>query len=234
VNWSLPAYVQSALDSPIPKDHQGALDHLIRLHRIGNDWVRDRVREEIRRLVDDDSKSVSAAASAWLEAGRTQRPPGPPAPERSDSEAVPQNRPTAPEVVQSPQQPAAVPPGPVWAGRLGPASAVGSGRPAAPEVVQSSQQPAAVPPGPPSPWLFGPASAARREEEPRARIRREERRARPRWTKQVFIGASLLMIAIGVFSMIVYFTEPNLELSAFIAGMVVSVFGVLCLVALRS
>jgi Caspase domain len=72
VNWSLPAYVQSALDSPIPKDHHGALNNLIHLHRIGNDRVRDRVREEIRRLVDDDSKSVSAAASAWLEAGRTQ------------------------------------------------------------------------------------------------------------------------------------------------------------------
>ena len=41
------------------------MEGLAHSHRIGNDLVRDRVEEQIRRLADDDSKLVSAAATAF-------------------------------------------------------------------------------------------------------------------------------------------------------------------------
>lgn len=74
-NWSLPAYLRLALSSPIANDRLAALDGLAHLHRIGNDLVRRHVTGELQRLVDDDSRVVSAAATALL------RPTGPPAPQ---------------------------------------------------------------------------------------------------------------------------------------------------------
>ena len=71
VNWALPGYLRNAIGSPIAADRLAALEGLAHLHRIGNDLVRDRVQEQIRRLADDDSKLVSAAATAF------QLPPAP-------------------------------------------------------------------------------------------------------------------------------------------------------------
>jgi len=65
VNWALPGYLRNAIGSPIAADRLAALEGLAHLHRIGNDLVRDRVQEQIRRLADDDSKLVSAAATAF-------------------------------------------------------------------------------------------------------------------------------------------------------------------------
>ena len=66
INWSLPAYLRNALNSPIATDRLGALDGLDRLYRNGNDVVRDCVRDEIQHLADDDSRLVSAAADTRL------------------------------------------------------------------------------------------------------------------------------------------------------------------------
>ncbi|SNS46716.1 40-residue YVTN family beta-propeller repeat-containing protein [Streptosporangium subroseum] len=81
INWSLPTHLRNALGSPIASDRLGALEGLTRLHRIGNDVVRTAVRDEIERLVDDDSKLVSTAASVRLRS-LTERP--------SDSPRVPE------------------------------------------------------------------------------------------------------------------------------------------------
>ncbi|WP_051773207.1 caspase, EACC1-associated type [Saccharothrix sp. NRRL B-16314] len=66
VNWSLPTYLSNALASPIATDRLNALEALSRLHRVGNDVVRARAEQEIRRLADDDSRQVSTAATALL------------------------------------------------------------------------------------------------------------------------------------------------------------------------
>ncbi|MCA1603942.1 MAG: caspase family protein, partial [Acidobacteria bacterium] len=63
VHWSLPAHIRNAVESPIAKDRLTALESLAHLYRIGNDHVRFVVRNEICRLIDDDSKAVSVAAA---------------------------------------------------------------------------------------------------------------------------------------------------------------------------
>jgi Putative sensor/Caspase domain len=84
INWALPAYLRNALGSPIATDRLAAMDGLAHLHRIGNDNVRSTVHEEVARLVEDDSRGVSAAATALLESLRsgvdppTEAPTGPP------------------------------------------------------------------------------------------------------------------------------------------------------------
>lgn len=67
INWSLPAHLHHALASPIATDRLGAVDGLGHLHRVGNDLVRRRAIDELQRLVDDDSRLVSAAAAARLQ-----------------------------------------------------------------------------------------------------------------------------------------------------------------------
>jgi YVTN family beta-propeller protein len=85
VNWSLPAHLRDAIDSPLAAGRLAALDGLQHLHRIGNDIVRWRVRDELRRLVDDDSKQVSSAAAQLLQA---TLPPDEPATQPQDEAAV--------------------------------------------------------------------------------------------------------------------------------------------------
>jgi len=65
-HWTLPGYIGHGLASPIAADRITALDGLKRLARMGNDVVRDRAETEIRKLVDDDSRTVSSAARAWV------------------------------------------------------------------------------------------------------------------------------------------------------------------------
>ncbi|GAA4604288.1 DNA-binding beta-propeller fold protein YncE [Actinoplanes octamycinicus] len=68
VGWTLPDYLRHAIDSPIAADRLAVIDQLARLYRVGNSTVRGRVREEIERLAQDDSRRVSAAATEWLQA----------------------------------------------------------------------------------------------------------------------------------------------------------------------
>lgn len=107
VNWSLPAHLRNALGSPIATDRLSALDGLAHLRRIGNEQVRAVALEEIQRLVEDDSRVVSAAAAAHL------RPVVPPQAEPQPVEAAPPPRqePTtaAPNTPSAPT-PAAPPP----------------------------------------------------------------------------------------------------------------------------
>ena len=66
VNWALPAHLRHALRSPIATDRLGAVESLAHLYRVGNEAVRERAEDELRRLADDDSRSVSGAAAAHL------------------------------------------------------------------------------------------------------------------------------------------------------------------------
>ncbi|WP_405933703.1 caspase family protein [Streptomyces sp. NBC_00827] len=79
INWTLPPYLSNALRSPIATDRLAALDGLAHLHRIGNNLVRQRVNGEIQRLVDDDSRLVSAAAAAQIQSIQPPETPGEPA-----------------------------------------------------------------------------------------------------------------------------------------------------------
>ncbi|MFE4958709.1 caspase family protein [Streptomyces sp. NPDC056653] len=97
VNWSLPAHLRNAIDSPIANARIDALDGLARLYRIGNETVRGTVLEEIRRLATDDSRGVSAAATAQLQS-ILPAPPGTP------------GKPTASQVPDAPQPTIEAPP----------------------------------------------------------------------------------------------------------------------------
>ncbi|MGW3102977.1 caspase, EACC1-associated type [Streptomyces sp. NPDC001100] len=67
VNWALPAQIRVALDSPIALVRLGAVEPLAHLRRFGNATVRRRAEEELRRLTEDDSRSVSGAAASHLQ-----------------------------------------------------------------------------------------------------------------------------------------------------------------------
>jgi caspase domain-containing protein len=103
VNWTLPAYLRHAIDSPIAAQRLGALQELEHLHVVGNDVVRAAVGEQVAVLASDDSRSVSTAATALLErlgpSGAEEAPAGVP--------AVPEPRtPTEQPVVRSSEAPA--------------------------------------------------------------------------------------------------------------------------------
>lgn len=110
VNWVLPQYLRHALASPIPAERMAALDGLTHLFQIGNQQVRARALAEIRRLTDDDSRAVSAAADERLRTLVPQQPspepPGsaPPQPETEPSE--PQSAETGPSEAVADDSPA--------------------------------------------------------------------------------------------------------------------------------
>jgi hypothetical protein len=98
--WTLPEYLSHGLASPIAADRLSALEGLKRLNRVGNEVVRARTAAEIRKLTDDDSRTVSAAAQAWVGAERD-------APEAASPMAAPAAAPALPEA----SAPARMPPG---------------------------------------------------------------------------------------------------------------------------
>lgn len=75
VNWALPVHLRHALISPIASERLGAVDSLAHLYRVGNETVRRRAEEELLRLKDDDSRSVSGAAAAHLREERAAPAP---------------------------------------------------------------------------------------------------------------------------------------------------------------
>jgi hypothetical protein len=100
INWTMPRYVVHALNSPIAADRLNALDALDHLHRIGNAVVRGRVLEEISRLTDDDSRSVSTAAAGRL-ALLQEKPAG-----RQSATTTPAQRPKPPASLAQESPPA--------------------------------------------------------------------------------------------------------------------------------
>ncbi|MFJ2829250.1 caspase family protein [Streptomyces sp. NPDC087263] len=116
INWSLPAHLRHALASPTATDRLGAVDGLAHLHRVGNDLVRGRAVDELQRLVDDDSRLVSAAAAARLQTVL------PPAPEPSLGPVAGPGPTTTPAV-----EPQATPPDPAPQSSQPPAPEPGSG-----------------------------------------------------------------------------------------------------------
>jgi hypothetical protein len=125
VRWSLPVYVTNAVASPLANDRAAALDGLGHLYRTGNDLVRARVLTEIERLTDDDSRSVSTAATillASLDAQPTTpsapqpapaEPPAGPSPATDRPTPIPTEPPAEPEQVASASPQPLAGPGPV-------------------------------------------------------------------------------------------------------------------------
>ncbi|NEA30127.1 caspase family protein [Streptomyces sp. SID13031] len=74
VHWTLPVHLTAALANPLPGAREAAVGGLAELRRSGNELVRRTAIRRLEELVDDDSRSVSAAARAALDA------PGPPTP----------------------------------------------------------------------------------------------------------------------------------------------------------
>ncbi|PKV89167.1 PQQ-binding-like beta-propeller repeat protein [Streptomyces sp. TLI_146] len=106
VNWQLPAHVRHALASPLAADRLGAIEGLADRHRIGNATVRQRVEEEMRRLLDDDSRSVSAAAERRLRtlagAGEDPTSPTPVPPPQATAPALASAFPPEPQAPPAP------------------------------------------------------------------------------------------------------------------------------------
>lgn len=67
VNWALPGHIQHALRSPLAEDRLGGVRQLAHLYRTGNEMVRACAAEQLRLLMDDDSRSVSAEAASMGE-----------------------------------------------------------------------------------------------------------------------------------------------------------------------
>ena len=77
VHWTLPAHLRHAIDSPISAQRLSAVEGLAHLHRVGNDLVRATVAGHVAALADDDSRSVSAAATALFQEIAPSRVPPP-------------------------------------------------------------------------------------------------------------------------------------------------------------
>jgi DNA-binding beta-propeller fold protein YncE len=183
VNWTLPAYLGNALASPIAANRLTALDGLDHLHRIGNAAVRTTVRTTLEALTADDSRQVSAAATARLAAitppPPATEPPEPPAaePPAPASEAVPERGPgPEPSAESAEPRPTPEPAGEPPAARLDPARSTERRPPSRPEPepVRSAEPPArrALPGPDPEPSAVGPPAArpdpVRSAEEPTA------------------------------------------------------------------
>ncbi|MFD4507086.1 caspase family protein [Streptomyces sp. NPDC058457] len=203
INWTIPAHLRNAIGSPIANDRLGALDGLAHLHRIGNETVRSAVLDEIRRLVGDDSRRVSAAATERLQSLLPQpaetsakQPTGPhphlpePVPEPAPMPALEREPEQEPELVQEPEPEAvSTAPHPATTPHLTPVEA---GSPPSPDVsVGESNRPE--------------ASAERA-------VRRSRLVLRTRRAKVLTVAASVLALtvaAVAVFLTTRDTSEPN-------------------------
>jgi uncharacterized caspase-like protein len=66
IYWTVPSRISDAVNSPYPPGKLSALEELRSMHYRGNLIVKQRVLETVRLLAEDDSKSVSGAASQFL------------------------------------------------------------------------------------------------------------------------------------------------------------------------
>jgi hypothetical protein len=144
--WRLPEYLRHGLASPIAADRLTALEGLKRLNRVGNEVVREATAAEIRRLVDDDSRTVSAAAAAWVA--------------EVDGEAAGPGDGAAEPVAAEPAVPEVVEPGPEG----GAAEPVAAGAVSEPD--DGAAKPVAAEPGEPEPDRRPPGPAVAESERP--------------------------------------------------------------------
>ncbi|WP_350274850.1 caspase family protein [Kribbella sp. HUAS MG21] len=87
--WALPEQLAKAINSPLTEIRQTALAPLGQLLQANNELVRRTAREQLELLRDDDSRSVAAAAQAYLD--------NPPPPVRPQPTITPTpRRPTGP------------------------------------------------------------------------------------------------------------------------------------------
>src|SRR3954451_7211738 len=121
IHWTLPAYLQHAIESPIAAQRLSAVQDLGYLYGAGNDIVRTAVAGCLATLSADDSRSVSSAATALQESitvdgAPAVTPPGPPPPPPPPPPRVPAEPVAAPAPVatvpDAPRRPAPPPPVP--------------------------------------------------------------------------------------------------------------------------
>ncbi|MEV8376595.1 caspase family protein [Kribbella sp. NPDC056861] len=101
VNWSLPDHLVERLASPFSAVRQAAVGELAEMRRSGNDLVRRTAHRRLEELVEDDSRSVSAAARAALDTAApaalipltAPTPVSPPSPSRVAATARPTRQP---------------------------------------------------------------------------------------------------------------------------------------------
>jgi hypothetical protein len=89
VHWTLPVHLRHAIESPIAAQRLSAVDGLAHLHRVGNAIVRETVARHLVELAEDDSRSVSTAATALLDRIRAGGPPASPPPSPAPSPPAP-------------------------------------------------------------------------------------------------------------------------------------------------
>ncbi|XVV06619.1 caspase, EACC1-associated type [Actinosynnema sp. CA-248983] len=209
VNWTLPTYLANALASPIATDRLNALDGLAHLRRVGNEQVKARAEQEIRRLADDDSRQVSTAATALLTptdppVTTTAKPaPALPAPKHKPAPAEPTPAEPTPKHKPAPAEPTPAEPAPAVAAppeskperprpKPEPSPTTDAARPA------EAAQPTAAPPAPePAPATPPPPTAATPQPR-RARIDLRRLIASRRARTITALLTALALIATGV------------------------------------
>ncbi|TCC22661.1 caspase, EACC1-associated type [Kribbella speibonae] len=88
--WTLPEYLASAINSPLAEIRHTSLAPLGQLLQANNELVRRTAREQLELLRGDDSRSVAAAAQAYLD-----NPPPPVRPQPSTTRTTPTPRRTS-------------------------------------------------------------------------------------------------------------------------------------------
>src|SRR4051794_28723601 len=88
-HWTLPSYLQNAIESPIAAQRRSAVDGLAYLHRVGNEFVRTSVARHLTFLADDDGGGVSAGAPAVLQGIAGGHEPAGPAARPSPTSSMP-------------------------------------------------------------------------------------------------------------------------------------------------
>jgi YVTN family beta-propeller protein len=75
VQWTLPTRITASLDSPLQPLREAGLQELGQLLQASNEHVRQTARAKLEELTNDDSRTISATAQAYLD---TPTPPQPP------------------------------------------------------------------------------------------------------------------------------------------------------------
>ncbi|WP_410793447.1 caspase, EACC1-associated type [Kribbella sp. C-35] len=74
VRWTLPTRITANLDSPLQPLREAGLQELGQLLQASNEQVQQTARAKLEELTNDDSRAISAAAQAYLDAPPPARP----------------------------------------------------------------------------------------------------------------------------------------------------------------
>jgi WD40 repeat protein len=218
VNWTLPGYLRNAIGSPIAADRLAALEGLAHLRRIGNEMVRSHVREEIRRLADDDSKQVSAAATALLEETDAVRDEPP---TQREQQAATARQPAPPTPASpTPAPPAPAPPVPAPAVEPEPSRTIAEpaqDAPAPPRKITKPKSPTIAPKQPDRKPPSARTGQPTRRESKTSFLNVPPRPTWPRWvpktaqTKPLIAATVLVVLLIGILVVVQSLTTKDTD-----------------------